>query len=281
MRTNRRWRWSVLGVAAFVVLAGCGDGGGAGDEVGVARPPTEPTTTTVPVLVTNSTVAQPTATTTPTTVALPEPVFVGGIPQVTVTPTRGTVGTRVEVDGYGFEGRWQAGGPLWLSNSADETCGLLAEVDEDLLLGTDGHLTGSFVVPETGVCRSSPGSAINVAGNRLDILYRCDTDCRIGTFTVILPGESTEEPTGTECEGYVVFGRGEDLAGDIYADGLSCEEAKAFLQAHAQPTGAMNGAAHIEAEGFSCDRTGQSDRYLPRSNYKCTSGDQAIFFIRT
>ena len=92
---------------------------------------------------------------------------------------------------------------------------------------------------------------------------------RAGAITVILPGESTEEPTGTRCES-VNFGGGENVAGEVYADGVSCDEAGSFLVAHAGPLGPVSAAAHIKAEGFSCDRTGQSDVHLPRANSKCT-----------
>ena len=276
MRARRGWLWLTVGMAGLVLFVGCVESGQ--DEAGVTRTTTAETTSTLPV--TQPPVAV--TATTEVTVAPPVPVLVDGIPQVVVTPSRGVVGTRVEVDGYGFEGRWQAGGTLWLGQRDDQECGLLAVLADELVPARDGHLTGSFVVPETGVCRVSSDRVVNLGGSGpLDLLFRCNTDCPVGSFTVILPGESTEEPTGTRCDGYVVFGPGEDLAGDIYADGLPCEDARAFLQAHAEPTGAMNGSAHIEAEGFSCDRTGQSDVHLPRSNYKCTRGSQAIFFIRT
>lgn len=280
MRAHRRRGWLALAAAGLVLLAGCA--GNGEDEAGVTRTTTVEATSTVPVPVPATEPALVTTTTAPeVTVAPPRPVLVDGTPQVTVTPTRGVAGTRVEVDGYGFEGRWQAGGPLWLSNPDQEGCGLLAELDADLELGADGHLTGSFVVPAEGVCRDRPDFVVQIGGFTLDLLYRCNTDCKIGSFTIILPGESTEEPTGTMCEGAVVYGFGEDAASGIYADGLSCEEGMAFLQAHAEPSGAFTGAAHIEADGFTCDRTGQTDRYIPRANYKCTRGNQAIFFVRT
>ncbi len=268
-RTNRL----AAALVGLVVLAGCE--GDSKDEAGVTRTTIEATTSTVP------TATVPTATPTTVTVAGPEPVLVDGIPQVTVTPTRAVVGTRVELDGYGFDGEWQEGGPLWFSSRHDEGCSLVAETVSAIEISADGHLTGSFVVPEKGACETSSIGETLIAGGAFDLMFVCRTGCSIGTFTVIQPGDSTEEPTGTKCEGAVFFGPGEDAAGEIYADGLSCEEAKAFLQAHAEPTGAMNGAAHIEADGFSCDRTGSSDRFLPRSNYKCTRGDRTIFFIRT
>ena len=285
MRGRRGWvTWVTTAMGGLVMLVGCAESGQ--DEAGVTRTTTGETTSTVPVtvppLTATTTHDNTTTTTTPeVTVAPPAPVFVDGRPQVVVTPSRGVVGTRVEVDGYGFEGRWQAGGTLWLGQPDDQECGLLAVLDDDVVPAGDGHLTGSFVVPETGVCRASPDRVVNLAGGTFDLLFRCNTDCRIGSFTVILPGESTDEPTGVRCDGVVFFGPGEDAAGDIYADGLSCDDAKSFLRAHAEPTGALNGIAHIEAEGFSCDRTGQSDVHLPRANYKCTRGLQTISFIRT
>jgi hypothetical protein len=43
----------------------------------------------------------------------------------------------------------------------------------------------------------------------------------------------------------------------------------------------MSGPAHVETDGFTCDRTGRSEVNLPRANYTCVNGAQAIFFIRT
>ena len=281
MKAGRRRWWLLVVALAAVGLVGSACGSGAtDDEAGDARrsstteaPGREEPTTSAP---------QPSTSTAPITIALPEPVLVDGVPQVKLTPSRGPAGTQVRLEGYGFTGDWQRDPKtLWLSDGHDVgECGVLAVTESDLELSDDGRLAGSFVVPETGVCRFSSGAVVNLGSGRFDVTFRCSTDCRIGSFTMILPGESTEEPTGTACDGYVAFGTGEDLAGDINADGLSCDEAKAFLQRHGGPLGPINGLAHIDAEGFSCDRTGVSDVHLPRATYKCTGGAERIWFVR-
>jgi len=199
---------------------------------------------------------------------------------VKLTPTRAPVGTTVEVEGYGFTGEpWQtAGGPLWLSGTS--ACGLFAPADHDLRVSGDGHLTGSFVVPEKGECRfeTAPGE-VTIGGGRFHLAFQC-TACHIGSFTVILAGESMEEPTGTECAP-VNFGGGENVAAEVFADGLPCAEAESFIRDNAGPWGPDQGPAHMDADGFACDRTGYSDRYLPRANYKCTTGAATIWFNRT
>ncbi len=295
----RRCRWVAMGVAVVAVTAACGGGDGVKDEVGVVRPPAVGPTTTTPPAATDATrpsgesappeAGPPTsapARVTATTVARPEPVLRDGVPQVKVTPSRATAGTRIELDGYGFTGEpWQSPetGHVWLS-SVDPLgdCHVMAQPEHDLRVSSDGHLTGGFVVPGTGFCQFTMEDRwVSTGGLRFDIDYHQCTDCTIGSFEVILPGESTEEPTGEECDQTVNFGLGENMAGDIYADGLSCEEAASFIRDHGAPLGPINGAAHIEAEGFSCDRTGVSDVHLPRANYKCVRGSQTIRFIRT
>jgi hypothetical protein len=205
---------------------------------------------------------------------------VDGIPQVKLTPSRAPVGTSVDVEGYGFTGEpWQtADGPLWLSGT--NGCGLFAPADHDLRVSGDGHLVGSFVVPEKGECRfeEAPGE-VSIAGGHFKLAFQC-TACHIGTFTVILDGESMEEPTGTECAA-VNFGGGENVAAQIFADGLPCAEAESFIRDNAAPWGPVQGPAHIDADGFSCERTGSSDRFLPRANYRCTRGAETIWFNRT
>jgi hypothetical protein len=299
----RRRVGMLVGVAGVVVLTACGGGNPVESAAGVRKATAgqaarqSPTTTAPAAPATTRPAAPsagpakstpkpaPTPTTTPTTVpgatVVPPADHIGeqpGMPRLVATPDNAPAGTRVRLEGHGFTGDpWQSsGGYLWLAVAGGQLdCEVYAQAEHDVHVSPDGHLTGTFVVPATGVCRYGP-EGVSTAGHWYEIAYQC-TVCRVGTFSVA----GTEEPTGTNCDGYVVFGPGEDLAGDIYADGLSCDEAKAFLQAHAEPTGAVNGADHLEAEGFSCDRTGQSDVHLPRSNYKCTRDAQAIFFVRT
>ncbi|HVF14048.1 MAG TPA: hypothetical protein VM942_05570 [Acidimicrobiales bacterium] len=308
MRTNRRRWWFVMGVAAVVLTTACGGGGGARSEAaGVTRqattttaaptkaPPTSaPPSTTPPAggatKVTETTVARPQApvTTAPRAphadpvVVRCDPVYVNELPQVTATPSRAPSGARVELDGCGFTGDpWQTdGGALWLSAvGGQDTCSLMAEADNDVRVTADGYLTGGFTVPATGVCRFSADEEMSTAGLDFQIAYQC-TACHIGTFTVIISGESEEEPIGARCNS-VAFMGGENVAGEVHADGIPCGEAEAFISAHASAWGPVNGPAHVEADGFTCDRTGQSDVHLPRANYKCTRGAQTIWFVRT
>jgi hypothetical protein len=218
---------------------------------------------------TSTTPAAPTSTTT---------VAVGA--RLTITPTRAPAGARVRIEGDGYVGDpWRTGGgDVWLTELPGQGgCGLVARADNDLQVDAGGHLSGGFVVPATGMCPTG-GSELNTGPLRYDIAYQCP-DCHLGPFTVILAGESAEEPTGQACP-TVAFGV-QNVASDIYANGLTCEDAESFLRAHAAPWGPENGPAHADADGFSCDRTGQSDIHLPRANYKCTRDSQILSFIRT
>ena len=192
------------------------------------------TTSTVPV-------TQPPATATPeVTVAPPVPVLVDGSPRWWSPPVgeSSAPGSRWTGTGSTAGGR-QAGRCGWASGTTRSAGSCRARrrrrarprraPDRQLRRARDGRLPG---LVRRG--RQPRGSG--------PLRPRCSgatPTAASASFTVILPGESTEEPTGTRCDGYVAFGPGEDLAGDIYADGLSCEEAKAFLQAHAEPTGAL------------------------------------------
>ncbi len=278
MKADRRRLWFVIGLAGLVVASACGSGDGSNGAGGTSPDQGPTTTAAAPVETVTTGPSQP-----PTTVASREPVYRDGVPQVTASPTRAPAGTRVRLDGYGFTGDpWQdGGGYLALSDPRDlGECVVFAEADHDLTVTPDGHLSGSFVVPAKGVCRHSTGEVHLGAGGRYDIELRCAT-CRIGTFTVILPGESMEEPTGMRCGEMTVNFSVQNFASDIYADGVTCGEAQFFLRDHARPLQPPADAAHFDADGFSCDRTGRSDAALPpRANYKCTRGAQYIYFIR-
>jgi hypothetical protein len=280
MKADRRRWWFVIGVAGLVVTAACGGGDGA-DVAGVSRTDPGASTTAVQPAVTEPGVVEP-GREDPTTKVAHEPVYVDGVAQVTASPTRGQAGTRVRLDGYGFTGDpWQTGGgTLWLVDARPEAdCLAIAEAENDLGITADGHLSGTFVVPVRGGCRFGAGE-IDTGPLAYDIAFQC-SDCRIGSFNVILAGESMEEPAGTPCEGNVVFGV-QNFADEIYADGLSCDEAVDFIRDHAAPLRAVTGPAHVEGGGFACDRTGQSEAALPpRANYKCTgAGSRTIWFLR-
>ncbi len=265
MRTRRGWLWLTVGVAGAVLASACGSG--------EADPEAAPTATTAA-----------TATTATTAVVRPEPVYVDGVPQATATPTRAPAGTTVRLEGSGFtDDSWRFGnGELWLvdqrQEGTDSLCLLIARADNDITVTADGYLSGSFVVPTNAGCQFTAGQSRS-GRMRYDIAYQC-ADCRIGTFTVILPGQSMEEPTGTRCEGTVTFGV-QNLAVDIVADGLSCEEAETFLRDHARPLQPPGGPEQIDAAGFSCRRTGLSTTRPPEADYKCVNGSQTIWFLRS
>lgn len=112
------------------------------------------------------------------------PVHKDGIPQVTASPTRGTVGTRVHIEGAGFTDRmWREGGDdLWLVGDGGDGCSLYAQGQHSVRIGSDGLLTGHFVVPARGGCRQE-GREADVRPGRYSIAYRC-TPCFIGAFDV-------------------------------------------------------------------------------------------------
>ncbi|HEX2064159.1 MAG TPA: hypothetical protein VHE80_07030, partial [Acidimicrobiales bacterium] len=114
----------------------------------------------------------------------PRPVYKDGIPQVTASPTRGAVGTRVRIEGAGFTDQmWRQGGDdLWLVGDGGDGCFLYADAQHNVRIGSDGLLTGDFVVPAGGGCRQEEREAAVRPGS-YSIAYRC-TPCFIGEFEV-------------------------------------------------------------------------------------------------
>ena len=181
-----RWLAATAGVVGLVALGACG-----GDTEGAVPlrtvPPTSAAsaTTTMPRPTTDTTRVRVTTTAAPrvTTVPSRQPVLVDGVPQVTAAPARAGVGARVRVEGYGFtDQQWKSPGSLWLTASPGG-CALYAEAEHTVRVGGDGHLSGDFVVPATGVCRMSDVADAPVTAGTYTIAYGC-TACFVGTFVV-------------------------------------------------------------------------------------------------
>ncbi|MDP8932522.1 MAG: GerMN domain-containing protein [Actinomycetota bacterium] len=113
----------------------------------------------------------------------PEPVYKDGIPQVTVSPSRGPVGSRVRIEGYGFtDEQWRsAESSLWLVGGGGD-CLLYADAEHTVRVTPDGHLTGEFTVPAIGGCKQE-GRQERVSPGPYTIAYQC-TPCTIGDFEV-------------------------------------------------------------------------------------------------
>ncbi len=269
MRARRQLLWLAAGMAGVIFAGACGDPKVDSDG---AAPATDTTTT----------VTAPSATTTTVGSA---PLIDGVVPpeppQVIINPSRAVAGTRVYVYGPGFTAdHWRSNADLWLSIApGQQTCDLLAEAESEVVIDEAGRLEGNFVVPDAGTCRFGTGEEVSTAGLEFRIAYQC-TPCFIASLTVLRPDEPIEQPPGTLCEGSVGFGV-QDFADQIYADGLSCEEATDFVRAHAGPWQPPEGPIHVDAGGFSCDRTRFFDTLPPEANYRCAMGPQTISFFRT
>lgn len=165
--------------------------------------------------------------------------------------------------------------PLWLAGGPSG-CDFFAEADHEVRVTADGRLTGSFVVPSHGGCRQSSGDDVPVLAGRYRIVYQC-TACTIGEFTVT----KSAPPATADCDDVGFAPASDNLASDIVARGLSCEEAEAVVRKVGGPLGPINGAARGEADGFTCVRTSQQQAGLPSAQYECTRGGQRITFLRT
>ncbi len=256
-------------------------------------PPTpttaKPTATTVtPTTVTPTTVTPTTVT--PTTVTPPttgpshpdhiDPPGYALAPNwwMTASPSRAPAGTTVRLDGHGFDGAsWKIeGGDLWLSGGGSQSsCGLLAQADAFVHVGADGHLIGSFIVPDTGFCEHT-SVEVDTGGHMYSVTYQC-VYCSIGVFEVMPDPEVLPDPDeapGTWC-GNILFITG--VKGDIYAERMPCDEAYTFVRDHGWEWKAENGPDHVEVGGFTCDKVSMST--LPQSKYMCTKGIQTVWFV--
>ena len=288
---HRRTR--VLGVAAGVLAAGVlgaqmaisGFLSEEGTTVSTSRP-AEPaegvtTTTTAPAPASPTTIPRGESSTTTstvpsTTVTRPPAVFVNGVPQVTTTPGRGPVGTVVTIQGYGFtETHWRATeASLWLAGTAPG-CNLFAATQHNVDVTPEGFLSGTFIVPESGNCRQSTVTNQPLEPGRFKIVFQCSA-CTIGEFEVTV---SEDQPK--RCSDVGFSPNSDNLASDVMAYGLSCEEAHAVIRKAGPSTGPVNGASRLTVEGFECVRTGQDLSALPEASYECSTGRRRITFTRT
>ncbi|MGH9226891.1 MAG: hypothetical protein ACRD2W_24600 [Acidimicrobiales bacterium] len=255
----------VGGVAALALVACSGGGGGAVTAAPVTAPTTSDTTT-VP---TTPTSGPPTSTSTTTTT--PRPVVVDGVPQVAATPARAAVGARVRIEGAGFtDPMWRASGTtLWI---ADKTgCNLYAQAEHTVIVSAAGRLTGEFVVPSSGACRMSTIGDRPVTSGAYRIVFTC-TACSIGELEVTT--------TAGPCADVGFSPNSDNLAGGIIANGLSCAEAEALVRNVGPQVHAIGGPSRVEVDGFVCERTAQSERFLPTSDFTCTSGTKSVTFVR-
>lgn len=269
----RRHRLTVL--VGLLVLAGC-----SGDDARSLGPaPTTPSpTTTVPVTSTTPTTTattvaptttQPAASATTSTVA---PRLVNGIPQVTATPARAPVGGRVRIEGTGFtDPMWRAPAPpLWLAEKTG--CNLFAQAEHSITVTAAGRLSGEFTVPAAGNCRMSDLGERPVIAGPYRIAFTC-TACSIGELEVTT--------SASRCQDIAFAPNSDNLASDIVATGVACAEAEALVRKVGAQVGAIGEPSRVETDGWVCIRTASSDRFLPNSDFACTSGSKTVTFHRT
>ena len=265
----RRHRLTVL--VGLLVLAGC-----SGDDARSLGPvPAAPTTTTtVPVTTTTTTTATTVAPTTtrpaPTSTAAPR--LVNGVPQVTVTPAQAPIGGRVRIEGTGFtDPMWRAPAPpLWLAEKTG--CNLFAQAEHSITVTPAGRLAGEFTVPAAGNCRMSDLGERPVMAGSYRIAFTC-TACSIGELEVTT--------SASRCQDIAFAPNSDNLASDVMATGVTCAEAEALVRKFGPQVGAVGGPSRVEADGWVCIRTASDDRFLPNSDFACTSGSKTVTFHRT
>ncbi len=277
MRRNRSSRASTMAVAGLLVVLGACSGGGDPQSLGPV--PTAPSTTVEPTTTTTvpaatTTTARGATTTRPPAGSAPastvKPVVVEGVPQVTASPARAAVGARVRIDGTGFtDEMWQArGATLWLAEKAG--C-LYAEAQHSVAVSAAGRLTGELTVPASGNCRMSDVGERPVTSGAYRIVFAC-TACAIGELVVTT--------TAGPCVNVEFAPSSDNLAVEIRATGVGCVEAEALVRKVGTQVRSVGGPSRVEADGWVCVRTSQSDQGLPSSEFECLNGSRKVTFRR-
>jgi hypothetical protein len=266
----------VSAVAGVLILGACSSGG---DPQSLGPVPTAPPTTALPTTSSTSTsTTRPAAvtTTSPPTTRAPssttiKPVFVDGIPQVTVTPSGAEVGTVVRIEGSGFTtDAWRSGATLWLVGGSSD-CNLYAEARHSITVSSTGRLSGTFTVPAMGDCRMSDLPPRPVVTGTYRLAYGC-TICLVGRFDVIsLPDR---------CADVAFAANSDNVATDIIAIGISCSEAQALIRKVDAQISSVGGPSRVEVDGYTCVLTGEKTVGLPASDFECTNGAKTVRFRR-
>lgn len=277
MRRNRGSRASTMAVAGLLIVLGACSGGGDPKSLGpVPTAPSttvEPTTTTTVPAATTTTARGATTTRPPVNsgpVSTVKPVVVDGVPQVTASPARAAVGARVRIDGTGFtDEMWQArGATLWLAEKAG--C-LYAEARHTVTVSAAGRLSGELTVPASGNCRMSDVGERPVTSGTYRIVFAC-TACAIGELVVTT--------TAGPCVNVEFAPNSDNLAVEIRATGVGCVEAEALVRKVGTQLRSVGGPSRVEADGWVCVRTSQSEQGLPSSEFECVNGSRKVTFRR-
>jgi hypothetical protein len=260
-----------LAVLVLLVLGACsGDGARTLGPVPTTAS-TVPVTSTVPPATTTTAIPVTTVRASTTTTAGPR--LVEGVPQVTATPARATVGQRVRLEGTGFtDAMWRAAdAPLWLAG-AFHGCDFFARANHSLTVTAAGRLAGELTVPEAGDCRMTGPGGLLLSGT-YRIVFAC-TACTIGQVEVT-------GVTRSACPDIGFTPNSDNVASDIYATNMTCAEADTLVRKVGPQVGAVGGPSRLEVDGFVCVRTSSSQAGLPSSEFECTSGSKKVTFTRT
>lgn len=109
---------------------------------------------------------------------------------------------------------------------------------------------------------------------------RSGTGARTTTPSTASISTSTTVASSFACGTVGFTPQTEDAASDITATGLSCDEARGFVELAGRQT-SSGGPEAVEVEGYTCTRTDYQDEPLPRSTYSCTAGSKRVTFVRS
>lgn len=102
-----------------------------------------------------------------------------------------------------------------------------------------------------------------------------DEDVGGSATTVTTAGEREQ------CDPVAFTPDSEDMASDVTAIGVSCDEAEALVREAGSSLVAVGGPASLEVDGYRCTRTGETQDPIPSATYECASGSKRVTFTRT
>ena len=112
------------------------------------------------------------------------------------------------------------------------------------------------------------------------------TSTSVATSTALTSTSASTSTTGggagatLDCGTVGFTPQSEDAASQIKATGVTCEEARTFVEAAGART-SSGGPQQVTVNGYRCVLTRTVEDPLPFADYECTDGDKKITFTRS
>lgn len=138
------------------------------------------------------------------------------------------------------------------------------------------------------MCSIAMAATLGACGDDADVDSGTTTTSEITSTSTSSSSTATTGATSTstgsgatlDCGTVGFTPASEDAASQIKATGVSCEDARAFVQAAGART-SSGGPPQVTVNGYRCVLTSSVEDPLPVANYECTDGSKKITFARS